>query len=61
MTERAVFRLAAEGLELIEVAAGIDLETQVIGVMRFRPIVRQVRPMPASAFVATAARKGVGV
>ncbi|MCY2992577.1 MAG: hypothetical protein NTY19_32555 [Planctomycetota bacterium] len=61
VTERAVFRLAAEGLELIEVAPGIELETQVIGVMRFRPMVRQVRPMPASALAAASTRTGVGI
>ena len=61
VTERAVFRLAAEGLELIEVAPGIELETQVIGAMRFRPMVRQVRPMPASAFVDASTRAGVGI
>jgi propionate CoA-transferase len=61
VTERAVFRLAAEGIELIEVAPGIDIETQVIGAMQFRPIVRQVRPMPASAFAAASANKGNGI
>jgi len=50
VTERAVFRLAAEGIELLEVAPGIDVETQVIAAMRFRPIVCQPRPMPARAF-----------
>ncbi len=61
VTERAVFRLADEGLELIEVAPGIDIETQVIGAMRCRPIVREVRPMPESALAAASARKGVDI
>jgi propionate CoA-transferase len=50
VTERAVFRLADEGIELIEVAPGIDLEQDVLGQMDFRPIVRQPRLMPPSAF-----------
>ena len=37
VTERAVFRLTASGLELIEVAPGIDLERDVLGRMQFRP------------------------
>ncbi len=51
VTERAVFQLGAEGLELIEVAPGIDIETQVLGVIDFRPVVRQVRTMPARCFL----------
>lgn len=37
MTERAVFRLTAEGLELTEVAPGIDIERDVVSRMGFRP------------------------
>lgn len=50
VTERAVFRLVDEGLELIEVAPGIDLERDVLDRLEFRPIVRRPRPMPASSF-----------
>jgi propionate CoA-transferase len=50
VTERAVFRLDAAGLELVEVAPGIDVEADVIARMGFLPIVRQVRPMPAACF-----------
>ena len=50
VTERAVFRLGEEGLELIEVAPGIDVETQVVAQMQFRPVIRQLRPMPAQVF-----------
>ena len=39
VTERAVFRLVDDGLELIEVAPGIDLQKQVLDLMDFRPIV----------------------
>jgi propionate CoA-transferase len=50
VTERAVFRLAADGLELIEVAPGIDLQSQVLDQMGFAPIIRELRPMPAHCF-----------
>ncbi len=46
VTERAVFRLQPEGLELIEVAPGIDVQRDVINHMEFTPIVRTVRQMP---------------
>ena len=46
VTERAVFELTAEGLQLIEVAPGIDVQKQVLDLMAFAPIVRTVRPMP---------------
>eukprot|EP00727_Mastigamoeba_balamuthi_P000494 m51a1_g10441 putative coenzyme a transferase (534) ;mRNA; f:25401-27765 len=40
VTERCVFRLVAEGLELIEVAPGIDVERDVVAHMEFRPVIR---------------------
>ncbi len=51
VTERAVFRLTKDGIELIEVAPGIDLERDVLALMSFRPILRDVRLMPAAVFV----------
>lgn len=39
VTERAVFRVGSEGLELIEIAQGLDVERDVISKMGFRPIV----------------------
>lgn len=36
-TERAVFRVENEGLVLIEVAPGIDVKTQVLDLMDFKP------------------------
>ena len=39
ITERAVFRLVKEGVELIEIAPGIDLKTQVLEQMDFEPII----------------------
>ena len=37
VTERAVFRVGTEGLELIEIAPGLDAERDVIAQMGFRP------------------------
>jgi propionate CoA-transferase len=37
VTERAVFRVGADGLELIEIAPGVDVERDVIAQMGFRP------------------------
>jgi propionate CoA-transferase len=39
VTERCVFRLRAEGLELVEVAPGVDVESEIFGQMGFAPIV----------------------
>jgi len=41
ITERCVFSLSEEGLELIEIAPGIDLETQILPLMGFKPIMRK--------------------
>jgi len=40
ITERCVFRLGQEGLELIEVAPGIDIERDILAHMGFQPIMR---------------------
>jgi propionate CoA-transferase len=40
ITERCVFRLCAEGLELIEIAPGIDLQTDILDRMDFVPVMR---------------------
>lgn len=45
VTERAVFRLQGKGLELIEVAPGIDVQRDVLDRMEFRPIITSIRPM----------------
>lgn len=39
VTERAVFKLAKDGLELIEIAPGIDLEKDILNNMEFKPII----------------------
>lgn len=50
VTERCVFRLAAEGLELVEIAPGIEIERDVLPFMAFRPIIRGPRCMDVSVF-----------
>ena len=39
VTERCVFRLREEGLELIEIAPGIDMQKEVLALMDFKPII----------------------
>ncbi len=41
VTERCVFRLVKEGLELVEIAPGIDLEKDILERMEFTPIMHQ--------------------
>lgn len=52
VTERCVFRLAADGIELIEVAPGIDIERDILAQMDFRPgISTDLKPMDAALFL----------
>ncbi len=50
VTERAVFRLTDQGLELIEVAPGIDIKSQILALMDFEPIIKTPKQMPAHCF-----------
>jgi len=50
VTERAVFKLTADGLELTEIAPGVDLERDVLAHMSFKPIIANVKPMDAGIF-----------
>jgi propionate CoA-transferase len=51
VTERAVFRLGADGPELIEIAPGADLQTDVLDAMGFRPSISpDLKLMDAALF-----------
>ncbi len=52
VTERATFRLGAEGLELMEVAPGLDVERDVLSTMAFAPrlVTTPVPSMAAALF-----------
>lgn len=50
VTERCVFRLGERGLELAEVAPGIDVERDILARLPFPLVVGQVRPMEPAIF-----------
>jgi len=50
ITERCVFKLVEEGLELIEIAPGIDLERDILNQMNFRPIMCDIKEMDMRIF-----------
>lgn len=51
VTERAVFELTQEGVVLTEIAPGIDLQTQVLALMEFKPIISpQLKTMSSKLF-----------
>lgn len=50
VTERAVFKLNEDRLELIEIAPGIDLKRDVLNQMDFEPLIRDPRPMRPELF-----------
>ena len=45
VTERCVFALRNDGLELIEIAPGVDLKTQILDLLPFSPTVFDPKPM----------------
>lgn len=51
VTERAVFDLTPEGVRLLEVAPGIDMEKDVLEQMEFKPVVKQTEIMDLSLFL----------
>jgi propionate CoA-transferase len=50
VTERCVFRLTPQGLELTEVASGIDIERDILAHMDFEPAIRNPQPMDPRLF-----------
>ena len=53
ITDRCVFRLTPEGLELTEMAPGVDIERDILAQMAFRPVIpRDPAPMDPRIFEA---------
>lgn len=51
VTERAVFKLTPDGLELIEVAPGIDLEKDILQQMEYKPLIsKNLKEMDPAIF-----------
>lgn len=50
VTERCVFQLVPGGLELLEVARGVDVDKDVLAQMEFAPLVRAPKTMDARLF-----------
>ncbi|GAA6209129.1 acyl CoA:acetate/3-ketoacid CoA transferase [Cognatishimia sp. WU-CL00825] len=50
VTERCVFELSPQGLKLVEIAPGVDMERDILGQMDVAPIVAEVRQMDARIF-----------
>ena len=54
VTERAVFGLHAEGLELLEIAPGLDLQRDVLARMGFMPVMQRAPALMDAALFAEA-------
>ncbi len=50
VTERAVFKLTPEGVELAEVAPGVDIEKDILACMDFKPIIKDPKIMDMQLF-----------
>lgn len=50
VTERCVFQITPEGLELREVAPGIDIDRDILRHMEFKPLIRDPKLMDARIF-----------
>lgn len=50
ITERCVFELTKEGLRLVEVAPGVDVEKHILAKMEFKPIVDKAEVMDRRLF-----------
>lgn len=51
VTERAVFKLTAEGLQLTEIAPGVDLERDILAHMEFKPVIKDIKIMDSRIFM----------
>jgi len=51
VTERCVFKLTEKGMELTEVAPGIDIDKEILPLMNFKPIINKPSMMDARIFV----------
>ncbi len=50
VTERCVFQLGPRGLELVEVAPGVDIDRDILAYMEFRPVVDKPAAMDPRIF-----------
>jgi propionate CoA-transferase len=51
VTERCVFALRENGLELIEIAPGVDLQKDILDLLPFKPVVCDPKPMASALFL----------
>ncbi len=51
VTERCVFELTVQGMRLVEVAPGIDIQRDILDQMGFRPLIDAPRTMDPSIFL----------
>ncbi|HET7642226.1 MAG TPA: hypothetical protein VFK40_01855, partial [Nitrososphaeraceae archaeon] len=50
ITERAVFKLDYEGLILVEIAPGVDIEKDILSKMDFTPKIGKIKPIDSELF-----------
>lgn len=50
VTERCVFALREDGLELTEIAPGVDLQKDILDLLPFKPVVYDPKHMPLALF-----------